>query len=919
VVILPLAILLSIALAGCRRFSTTGAEVADILLITVDTARADKFSYAGASSVPTPNIDSLAAEGTAFLQAVSPAPITLVAHASLFTGRLPIDHGVRNNGTYRLGPDAVTLAELLRERGYRTAAFVGAAVLDSRYGLDQGFDHYDDDVYEDKHQPERRGEIVVARALDWLQQAGGERTFVWVHLFDPHSPYEPPEPERARHPNVPYDGEIAYVDRVVGDLLQGYRELGRFDRALIVFTSDHGESLGEHGEESHGVFVYDATVRVPLVIRAPGVGSGRRVEAQVQLVDVLPTVAELARVPAPERLRVRSLVPLVRGRKAASPPAYLESLFPEENFGWSRLEGVRADGWKLVTGVEPELYDLESDAGETHDLAAEEPERLAELTALLSSDFAEGNRTAAQAVELDEAARRELEALGYLGAGGRGGRLAAQEPAGRKPDPRRRIHLNRVRSTAAELFDRGFHDAAIERLEGILREDPANPWVRDQLLRMLVASGRRGRAESLVEAILEDDEPDPRAWRYRGILLELSGRDREAAEAYDVAARADPQGEDLRWRRWDLLLSLGELDLVAKESRAGGRADSGDLDAVVAAARSEGDPERQVDELRHALASSPDEPAILFGLGDALFSLARFEEALPLQRRAQFLEMSDERYAIGLARTLAALGRWADVHHVLRNLRSRAMLRPEAWLLLAQACLEREDLPCAIMARRRVSGLTGEHLGDWLAALERRLPKRGIPISFHWRDDWQSLADLPDRLTATRGPHTEKASTSRQHAETLLTAGKAAEARALLEGLYRRDPLDLATTSGFARACAASDDRAALREVLTLQAELLQNAGDGLGLFAQGDDLVTRLRAAQTLRFLGTERWQAGDYWNALHAYLLGEILVPDDPRSEPRWRPSIGPSLSNRGSPAPANTAGPWPSGYGSTPPHEG
>jgi arylsulfatase A-like enzyme/predicted Zn-dependent protease len=865
----PLAILLSIALPGCHHLSTAGAGVADVLLITVDTARADKFSYAGPSSVPTPNIDALAAEGTAFLQAVSPAPITLVAHASLLTGRLPIDHGVRNNGTYRLGPEAVSLAELLQERGYRTAAFVGAAVLDSRYGLDQGFDHYDDDVYENKHHPERRGEIVVARALGWLRQAGDERTFLWVHLFDPHSPYEPPQPERARHPNVPYDGEIAYVDRVVGDLLQGYRELGRFDRALIVFTSDHGESLGEHGEESHGVFVYDATVRVPLVIRSPGLGAGHRVEAQVQLVDVLPTVAELARIPAPERLRGRSLVPLARGRKAASSPAYLESLFPEENFGWSRLEGVRSDDWKLVIGVEPELYHLESDARETRDLAADQPERLAALTALLRSDFAEKDRTDAQTVELDEVSRRELEALGYLGAGGRAGRLAGQEAAGRRPDPRRRIHLNRVRSTAAELFDRGFHDAAIERLEGILREDPGNPWVRDQLLRMVLASGRRSRAESLVEAMLEDDEPDPRARRYRGMLLELRGRDREATDAYGAAAQVDLQDRDVRWRRWDLLLSQGERDQVAKESRAARLLDPGDLDALVAAARSEGDPDRQVEELRHALASSPDEPAILAGLGDAFFDLARLEEALPLQRRAQLLETSDKRYAIGLARTLAALGRWGDVHHVLRNLRIRAMMRPEAWFLLARACFELDDRPCAIMAWRRVSKLTGEHLGDWLAGLDRQLPNHVVPSSFRWRDDWQSLADLPDRLAAMRGSHAEETSASRQHAESLLATGKATEARSLLEGLYRRDPLDLRTGLAFARACAASDDRTALREVLTLLTELLQDTGGDLGVFA-GGDAAAGLRSAQTLSFLGTEQWQAGDYWNALQASRTG-------------------------------------------------
>ncbi len=346
---------LAVAVACAPGAKPRGAP-GDVLIVTLDTARADRFSYAGPSPVTTAATDAVAAEGAAFLTAVAPAPITLVSHASLFTGQDPFVHGVRNNGDFALAPEALTLAELFAADGWATAAFIGAAVLDSRYGLDQGFLTYDDEFTGIDETglaayARRPGNEVVDSALRWLGAAPAGPTFVWVHLYDPHAPYEPPEPEKSRYPGSPYDGAVAFSDRMVGRLLEGYRRLGRYDDALVVIAADHGESLNEHQEETHGVFVYDATVRIPLVMRGPGVPPGVRVQAPVALIDVMPTVLGLAGMEIPPGVGGRDLGRVMTGGTADDDRLiYVESLLPQLSFGWSALRGLRSGHWKLHPG-----------------------------------------------------------------------------------------------------------------------------------------------------------------------------------------------------------------------------------------------------------------------------------------------------------------------------------------------------------------------------------------------------------------------------------------------------------------------------------------------------------------------------------------------------------------------------------------
>lgn len=418
IVVLAVALAAGLGASGCRS-PEPPPEPLDLLLITLDTARADRFSYTGKPGPGTPRIDALAAQGAGFVNAISPVPLTLPAHASLLTGRQPPSHTVRDNGPYRLPEAETTLAELLAGAGYSTGAFVGAEVLDARHGLDQGFATYDDEIAGAGVSPfayyaERRGEQVVGAASRWLEAQGDGPVFAWVHLFDPHAPYRPPEPERSHYPSG-YNGEIAYTDRVVGQLLDYWQARRGLEHTLVVVTADHGEALGEHGEATHGVLVHDATLLVPLVIRAPGLRAERPIAEPVSLIDVLPTLLTLLGLPGPEGMQGRDLTPLLNGGAVSWSPAsgYAESLYARLHHGCAPLYALRDRGWKLVRGRTDELYDLASDPAESRDVATAEPDRRAALGSALEELAAGLDQGEAEALPLDDEARRALQALGY--------------------------------------------------------------------------------------------------------------------------------------------------------------------------------------------------------------------------------------------------------------------------------------------------------------------------------------------------------------------------------------------------------------------------------------------------------------------------------------------------------------------------
>src|SRR5258708_4039235 len=355
----------------------------NILLITLDTTRADHIGAYGDARARTSRLDRLAAAGVLFERAVSAAPITLPAHASLLTGRYPFAHGVRDNGNFSLTDRMATLATALHDSGYRTGAFVSAFVLDRRFGLARGFDRYDDTLERANTRDaevERRGDRTAAAAAEWIASASGQPFFAWVHLYDPHDPYDPPEPFRSAFADRPYDGEIAFDDEVIGRLLDRLDALDVRHSTIVAVVGDHGESLGEHEEATHSPFVDEATLRVPLIIAFRGrLPSGRRVAPLVRTVDVAPTLLALAGRPPLAGIDGETLALLIEGRSSGERPAYSESYFPWFSMHWAPLRSVQDGRWKYIDAPEPELYDLTNDARERTNLAAREPARAAAL------------------------------------------------------------------------------------------------------------------------------------------------------------------------------------------------------------------------------------------------------------------------------------------------------------------------------------------------------------------------------------------------------------------------------------------------------------------------------------------------------------------------------------------------------------
>ena len=454
----------------------------NVLLVSIDTLRADRVGCYGHAEAATPTLDALAAGGVRCNYAIAPVPVTLPSHASLLTGLNPHRHGARSNGVFRVEAEQVTLAELLKARGYRTGAIISAHVLDRRYGLDQGFEDYDDDLRSGE-QPmrfgfrERRAQPVTDAAVRWLRDRKDSPFFLFVHYFDPHVPHSPPEPYLGRFAGRLYDGEVAYTDEHLGRLLTALDEQGLARRTLVVVVSDHGESLGEHKERTHGIMIYDATVRVPMIFRAEGVlPAGEVIAGQVGLIDVVPTVLDLLDVAVPSGLDGVSLV-----RSASSKPRdlYIETLLPKLQYGWAPLMGIRRDDVKFILAPKPELYDLRSDPDELNNILASRRDVADELHRRLRDVVGQDPSLAAAAsgnLPLDADSREKLEALGYVF--GVGESSATQRAA---PDPKDMMDNWLVLQRAEALADAGEHAKAIPVYESVLRKEPRN-WRAWQLL-----------------------------------------------------------------------------------------------------------------------------------------------------------------------------------------------------------------------------------------------------------------------------------------------------------------------------------------------------------------------------------------------------------------------------------------------------
>lgn len=528
---------------GCAR-QQAGASAAgfNLLLVTVDTVRADHVGAYGDRTAETPNLDRLAAEGVRFAVAESPVPLTLPAHATILSGLLPPRHGVRNNGAERFPVGPATLATQFAAAGYRTGAFIGAFVLDRRFGLGQGFDRYDDDIPRERVadlDAERPGRVVVDRALAWLSEKSEKPFFAWVHLYDAHAPYTPPEPFRTRFADRPYDGEIAEVDAQVGRLLAELNRHGIARTTIVVVVGDHGEELGEHGELTHGLLLYEPSLHVPLLLRAPGVlPQGWVVESPVSLVDLAPTLAGLLERPlsgTPGRpLDGRDLSTLLRERR--QPPredVYAESLYGT-CFGWSPVFAVRRGETKYISAPRPELYDLRRDPGESRNLIERSNGEVKELATRLAA--LEGTAEAAPEATLDAEARARLLSLGYLTGAG----LPRPQGGGQGKDPKDAVVLFRAFEEAHGTLVAGRLADARSQYEHLVAADPLNPVFVGQLAETCRRMGDYQRAVVLYRQAVVIAPADREARYNLAMTLQEAGRGEEALEALTVAIRLDP-------------------------------------------------------------------------------------------------------------------------------------------------------------------------------------------------------------------------------------------------------------------------------------------------------------------------------------------------------------------------------------------
>ncbi len=454
----------------------------NLLLVTLDTTRADRIGCYGYAAARTPHLDRLAAEGIRFERAYAPAPITLPAHASIFTGLYPFEHGVRNNGNFYLTDRFETLATVLKGQGYRTAAFVSTFILDRRYGLARGFETYDDRMEGAQPQvlaleAERRGDRTALGLSRWLQASVGAPTpfFAWLHLYDPHEPYRPPPPFREVFASRPYDGEIAFDDAAVASILDKLSATGLLDRTLVAVVADHGESLGDHGEETHSMFVYDSAIRIPMILWRPGrLASGVVVREPVRAIDLAPTLLDLLGAPALKAPHARSLVPLIEGRSGGRPPpAYAETYLPKFYMNWAPLRTIVDERYKLIEAPRPELYDLARDPGEKDSRLEAQPQTAAALRAELDRLTA-GSEGELSVGAVDREAVEKLAALGYIGAGAEPAAPATGSPR----DPKDVITVfNRLRRANSAVRDRRFGEA-LPVLHEVLAEDPRNAFAR---------------------------------------------------------------------------------------------------------------------------------------------------------------------------------------------------------------------------------------------------------------------------------------------------------------------------------------------------------------------------------------------------------------------------------------------------------
>ena len=679
-----------------------GVEKPNVILVTMDTTRADRLPAYGYTGVATPALDALARQGVVFEQAATATPLTLPAHSTIMTGMYPTYHGVRVNGNTALSDEQTTLAEVLAVRGYRTGAFIAAFVLDGRWGLKQGFEHYDDqfDLKKYKHldlgEVQRPGNEVTDAALAWLEEQKADPFFAWIHLYDPHVPYAPPEPFAStygpRGPAGLYDGEIAFMDTQIGRITAWLEASGLAGETLIVLVGDHGESLGDHGEGTHGFFVYDCVLHVPFLVATPFAGlQGKRVPSQVSTADVFPTILGLLDLASPVKAQGRSLVPLMfdPGRKDDA-PAYGESMAPNLHFGWSALHALRTARYKYIETPRAELYDLARDADERVNVLIQFPAVAREMKGELQKLMAETSVGAPtpQAANLDKDTMERLSALGYVGAP-----VSAKKASGGSgplADPKDKLPVFSAVTRAGELILGEKYSEAAAALEFALREEPTIPQALLLLSTCYVELGRPEEAKAKLDVLLKDNpESVPALISLANILLDEGKNDDVVALCKRTLSIDDKNTQaytligEVYLEATDYLAALPYLE-KALETQPKITRTRLTLAACLVGTKQYGRAEAELDAV---IRDSPKFPLAHYNLGLLYEEQGKFEEARSAyaEEVAAFPQGYKARFNLG-----KVLFRQGDRAGALEELREVVKIAPklaEGHLLLARSLL----------------------------------------------------------------------------------------------------------------------------------------------------------------------------------------------------------------------------------------
>jgi arylsulfatase A-like enzyme/Tfp pilus assembly protein PilF len=618
-----------------------------VFLITIDTLRADHVHCYGYERIRTPALDMLAEQGIRFTQAFTPSPITNSSHASIMTGLLPGSHGVSDFGV-PLAATYPTLAELLTKEGYRTAGFIGAVILDSKNlapGFDRGFGYYDNFPEKTTTKArwgrlERRGMEVEQHAESWLNTHPSGPHFVWVHLYDPHDPYEPPAPYSEVYKGRLYDGEIAYADSALGNFLAYLKKQGWYEGAMIIVVGDHGEGLGEHHEDTHGIFLYDSTTHVPLIVKLPNEReAGRTVEGQVRTTDIMPTILSLLGIRAPANLDGDSLEPILNGSEATPRTVFGETNYPLR-FGWAPLRSVRMESFKFVEAPKPELYDLHADPGESRNHY--EPwdgtvQRLRKALAELNAKSPAAGKTSPAAVSASTI--DELHALGYLDSTDARSATDVPEPS-LLPDPKDKIEEQNLLHAAMMASQNGEPDKARAALEKVLQSDEGSAIALRQLGRLEMASGNYAKAAGYLRRARDARPNDTTDALEYGRALELGGDLPGARAALLASLKLNPDQFETRLALGRVYLGLKDLNAAEEQFESAVLLQPGSSEAQINLAKALMQQEKftEAAELLEAVAEPTSRnPEIFELLAQAYGSLGRRQDAERARLRAKEL------------------------------------------------------------------------------------------------------------------------------------------------------------------------------------------------------------------------------------------------------------------------------------------